>query len=57
MSNGVWIFPKLGTIFEVVEEKEMPIYGWMYKIRYKDYPSINVKGFQNPDSFEEVKGD
>lgn len=55
MNNGVWTYPKLGTIFEVIEEKQMPIIGLMYKIRYKNFPTLKIEGFHKPDSFQNIK--
>jgi len=52
--NGTWTFPKLETIFEVIDEKEIPFVGKMYKVRYKKFPTLEIKGFHNPDMFEEI---
>lgn len=50
--DGSWTFLNVGTIFEVLEEKNMPIVGLIYRVRYKEYPALKIDGFHNPNSFK-----
>lgn len=54
MMRGSPVFGTKGHIFEVMEEKELPMMGLGYKVRYKDYPSMIMDGWNRAKDFEVV---